>query len=192
MKMGVLALQGDVAEHLSAMKRAIRSRGEVIAVKKAEQVSELDGLVIPGGESTTIGKLIQKYGIDKAIYAKPELAIFGTCAGAILLAKEIERYEQFSLKLMDITVARNAFGRQRESFEVDLTIPALGEKPFHAVFIRAPIITRAGKGVEVLARVDDAIVLARQGRYLACAFHPELTRDSRLHRYFADIAAGNL
>jgi 5'-phosphate synthase pdxT subunit len=192
MKVGVLALQGDVAEHLSAMKRAIRRRGEVIAVKKAEQVSKLDGLVIPGGESTTIGKLIQKYGIDKAIHANPELAIFGTCAGAILLAKEIEGYEQFSLKLMDITVARNAFGRQRESFEVDLTIPALGEKPFHAVFIRAPIITRAGKGVEVLARVDDAIVLARQGRYLACAFHPELTRDSRLHRYFADIAAGNL
>ncbi len=192
MKVGVLALQGDVAEHLSAMKRAIRGRGDVIAVKKAEQVEELDGLVIPGGESTTIGKLIQKYDIDKAIGAKPELAIFGTCAGAILLAKEIEGYKQFSLRLMDIAVARNAFGRQRESFEVDLEIPVLGEKPFHAVFIRAPIITRAGRDVEVLAKVDDAIVLARQGRYLACAFHPELTRDTRLHRYFADIAAGNL
>ena len=189
MKVGVLALQGDVAEHLAAMRRAVRGRGDVIAVKKAGQVEELDALVIPGGESTTMGKLMQKYGIDKAILAKPELAIFGTCAGAILLAKEIENYEQFSLKLMDISVARNAFGRQRESFEADIEIPQLGRKPFHAVFIRAPIITRAGAGVEVLARHEDAIVLARQGRYLACAFHPELTRDSRLHRYFVEEVA---
>ncbi|WP_457554612.1 pyridoxal 5'-phosphate synthase glutaminase subunit PdxT [Candidatus Pyrohabitans sp.] len=189
MKVGVLALQGDVAEHIAAMKRAVRGKGNVIAVKKPEQVGGLDALVIPGGESTTIGKLMQKYGIDKAVLAKPELAIFGTCAGAILLAKEIENYEQFSLKLMDISVARNAFGRQRESFEAELRIPQLGEKPFHAVFIRAPVITRAGGGVEVLARVNDAIVLARQGRYLACAFHPELTRDSRLHRYFIEEVA---
>jgi len=189
-KVGVLALQGDVAEHLSAMRRAVRGRGEVVAVKKASQVKELSALVIPGGESTTIGKLMQKYGIDRAILSNPELAIFGTCAGAILLAKEIENYEQFSLRLMDIAVARNAFGRQRESFEVDLEIPQLGERPFHAVFIRAPIITRAGRGVEVLARVEDAIVLARQGRYLACAFHPELTRDARLHRYFLEEVAG--
>ena len=188
MKVGVLALQGDVAEHLAAMRRALRRKGDVIAVKKAEQIDELDGLVIPGGESTTIGKLMQKYGIDRAIKARPELAIFGTCAGAILLAREIEGYEQFSLRLMDIAVARNAFGRQRESFEERLVIPQLGQKPFHAVFIRAPVITRAGRGVEVLARVGDAIVLARQGRYLACAFHPELTRDARLHRYFMELA----
>lgn len=189
MKVGVLALQGDVAEHISAVRRALRKRGEVVAVKKASQVEELSALVIPGGESTTIGKLMQKYGIDRAILSRRELAIFGTCAGAILLAREIENYEQFSLGLMDITVARNAFGRQRESFEVELEIPELGEKPFHAVFIRAPVITRAGRGVEVLARVEDAIVLARQGRYLACAFHPELTRDARLHRYFLERVA---
>jgi len=183
---GVLALQGDVEEHVAAMRRALGRRGEVVVVKRAEQLGELRALVIPGGESTTIGLLMQKYGIDRAIL-EAELSIFGTCAGAVLLAEVIEGYEeQFSLRLMDMAVARNAFGRQRESFEAELSIPVLGEKPFPGVFIRAPVITRVWGRAEVLAEHEGRVVLARQGRYLACSFHPELTGDRRLHRYFLE------
>ncbi len=190
MRVGVLALQGDVAEHVVAMRRALGRRGEVVEVKRAEQIPELRALVIPGGESTTIGKLMQKYGIDRAVLAEPELPILGTCAGAIVLAEEIEGYEQFSLKLMSMAVARNAFGRQRDSFEAELSIPVLGERPFPGVFIRAPVITRVWGDAEVLCTHEGRIVLARQGRYLACAFHPELTGDRRLHRYFLEEVAG--
>ena len=190
MRVGVLALQGDVEEHLTAMRRALGRRGEVVQVKRAEQVHGLKALVIPGGESTTIGKLMQKYGIDRAVLAEPELAILGTCAGAIMLAERIEGYEQFSLGLMSISVARNAFGRQRESFEAELHIEVLGEKPFPGVFIRAPVITEVRGSAEVLAELEGKVVLVRQGRYLACAFHPELTPDRRLHRYFLEEVAG--
>jgi 5'-phosphate synthase pdxT subunit len=180
----VLGLQGDVSEHIDMMKRLLDEK-EVKIVKNAPEIRDLDGLIIPGGESTTIGKLMQN-GIDREI-KKKNLAIFGTCAGVITLAKEIIDGTQPSLKLMDIKVERNAYGRQRESFETDIKIPALGEKPFRAVFIRAPVIKEVGKGVEVLARFEGDIVLAKQGHLLVSVFHPELTDDFRLHEYFLGL-----
>ncbi len=198
MKVGVLALQGDVSEHLVAMRNAMRKmkfNGEVIEVKRKDELRDLNSLVIPGGESTAIGKLIKKYRIDSEIksLAKRRIPIMGTCAGLVLVAnegdEEVAKTGQSLLGLMDIKVRRNAFGRQRESFEADLDIPALGEEPCHAVFIRAPAIDKAGEGVDVLARFEDRIVMARQKNLLAVAFHPELTSDSRLHEYF--LGMGN-
>jgi len=180
MRIGILGLQGDVAEHAAIVKKLA---DEVVIVKRAPELETIDGLIIPGGESTTIGKLIVKYGIDKEIKRKKN-AIFGTCAGAILLAKEIVAAQQFSMKLADIVVERNAYGRQKESFEADLQIPVLGKTLFRGVFIRAPVIRRVGKSVEVLAEYDGAPVLARQGNLLVSTFHPELTTDYRLHEYF--------
>jgi 5'-phosphate synthase pdxT subunit len=186
MEIGVLALQGDVIEHLKILKKA--APGAVVKeVKKAWEIETLDGLVIPGGESTTMGKLMVRYGIDTAIKDNKKMAVFGTCAGAILLAKEVVG-EKPHLCLFDMSIERNAYGRQVESFEVDLDIPVLGERAYHAVFIRAPIIREVGKGVEVLARQNGNPVLLRQGRLLVATFHPELTRDLRLHRYFAGMA----
>lgn len=183
MRIGVLGLQGGVSEHVAMMKR-VAGEKNVVVVRKAREIKDLDALIIPGGESTTIGKLMLKYGIDKAIKRRKELAIYGTCAGLILLSKKLQKNEQFTLGLMDIKAERNAFGRQRESFEVDLDIPALGKKPFRAVFIRAPKITDCGKGVEILAEFKGGVVLARQGNKLVSAFHPELTGDARMHKYF--------
>lgn len=185
MKVGVLALQGAVAEHI----RSLEAVGvEAVPVKRIEQLDELSGLVIPGGESTTIGKLMRKYGFIEAIQkfhaaGKP---LFGTCAGLIVLAERIEGQEDAHLKLMDMTVARNAFGRQRESFETLLSVKGIDE-PINAVFIRAPLIKSIGEGVEVLAEFNGEIVTARQGTLLACSFHPELTDDVRLHRYFVEM-----
>ncbi|MFD2117097.1 pyridoxal 5'-phosphate synthase glutaminase subunit PdxT [Paenibacillus yanchengensis] len=185
LKVGILALQGAVAEH----KRSIEKAGaEAILVKRVEQLSELDGLILPGGESTTIGRLMRHYGFMEAIpafYASGK-AIFGTCAGLILLADHIESGETAHLRLMDMTVMRNAFGRQRESFETDLKVAGVADD-LRAVFIRAPLITSVGSDVEVLAMYQDEIVVARQERLLAASFHPELTEDDRLHRYFLDI-----
>ncbi|MDI3280291.1 MAG: pyridoxal 5'-phosphate synthase glutaminase subunit PdxT [Bacillota bacterium] len=191
MRIGVLALQGAVAEHLHMLSEL---GCEAVAVKKPSQLDGLAGLIIPGGESTTIGKLMAEYGFDQRIrtLAAQGLAVYGTCAGLILLAKEIEGSAQPRLGLMDITAHRNAFGRQVESFEVDLPVPVLGDPPLRAVFIRAPYIVRVGSGVEVLARYGDKIVLARQGRFLASAFHPELTEDTRLHAYFLRLAVGKV
>lgn len=189
MRIGVLALQGAVAEHL----RMLSELGcEAVAVKKVSQLDGLAGVIIPGGESTTIGKLMADYGFDHRLrtLAAQGLAVFGTCAGLILLAKEIEGSDQPRLGLMDVTARRNAFGRQVESFEVDLPVPTLGDPPVRAVFIRAPYLVRVGPGVEILARYGEKIVLARQGRFLASAFHPELTEDTRLHAYFLRLAAG--
>ncbi len=186
MLIGVLGLQGDVAEHASALQKL---HADVRIVKKASQVRGLRGLIIPGGESTTIGKLMVKYGLPEAIEEhKP--AIYGTCAGTILLAKEIVGSEQFSLNLLDIAVERNAYGRQRESFEADISIPALGDKPFRGVFIRAPVIKRVGKNVEVLAEHEGRPVLVKQDKYLASTFHPELTGDIRIHEYFISMCQG--
>lgn len=187
MKIGVLNLQGAVSEHADMLRRC---GAEAVLVKKKEDMSGLDGLVIPGGESTTIGRLIEHYGLEEPIkrMAGEGKPLYGTCAGLIVLAKEIIGYDMFSLRLMDIWVTRNAFGRQRESFETDLSIPALGDKPFRAVFIRAPIIEECGAGVEVLATLGDRVVAARQGNFLVSAFHPELTDDLRFHRYFLDMA----
>jgi len=191
MLIGILDLQGDVGEHLRMAERASRNEDQVVKVKKASQVEGLRALIIPGGESTTLGKLMVKYGISQAIEDNEDLAIFGTCAGAILLAREIEDYrEQYTLGKMEYSVQRNAFGRQLESFETLLNVPPLGEDPYPAVFIRAPVIKNLGKGVKALARVNGEAVLAKQGKYLASSFHPELTGDARLHIYFFDIARG--
>lgn len=183
MKIGVLALQGAFREHRWMLEAC---GAQVTEVRKAADLAELQGLVIPGGESTTIGKLMTEWGLLEAIRAKAAagMGIYGTCAGMILLAREIADSTQPRLGLMDVRVRRNAFGRQCESFEADLTVAPLGDVPLQAVFIRAPYIETAGPAVEVLATVGDHIVIARQGRLLASAFHPELTQDDRLHRYF--------
>ncbi len=191
MKIGVLALQGAFAEHQSVLE----SLGvEVVQVRLPQHLAQLDGLIIPGGESTTIGKLAEDYDLIKPLRLfGREHAIWGTCAGAIFLSKDIGRSQPL-LELMDITVARNAFGRQVDSFEVDLSMPCLLEvdpvdRPFHTVFIRAPIIESVGKGVEILSQLADGrIVAARQGHLLATSFHPELTGDDRFHRYFMELA----
>jgi 5'-phosphate synthase pdxT subunit len=183
MLVGVLALQGDVSEHVAALRKLLK---EVRIVKKAAHLKGLKGLVIPGGESTTVGKLMVKYGLPEAI-REYRPAIYGTCAGTILMAREIVGTQQFSLNLMDIKVERNAYGRQRESFESDISIPTLSAKPFKGVFIRAPVIKRVGENVEVLGTCNGHPVLVRQGKYLASTFHPELTGDMRIHKYFISL-----
>jgi 5'-phosphate synthase pdxT subunit len=186
---GVLALQGDVAEH-EAMLAA--SGANPSLVKRVEQLDDLDGLVIPGGESTTIGKLLRRFDLLEPLQQRVRdgFPVFGTCAGMILLADHIEDAgtDQPAIGGMDITVQRNAFGRQRESFETDLDFPAVGDTPLHAVFIRAPLIKRLGNGVEVLATLEDGrVVAAQQDNLLVASFHPELTDDARLHQYFVDM-----
>ena len=185
MRIGVLALQGAVAEHLSMMERA---GAEAVPVKRTDELADLDGLIIPGGESTTIGKLIRTYGFTEPLrsFSQERRPIFGTCAGLIILAKEIAGQTDTHLGLMDIRAARNAFGRQRESFETDLAVKGIDE-PIRAVFIRAPLIEQVGEGVEVLATHREDIVAAREEHLLAASFHPELTEDHRLHVYFADM-----
>ena len=187
MKIGVLALQGAVAEHIRSIGQA---GGQGVAVKRAEQLDELDGLIIPGGESTTIGKLMRQYGFIDAIRSfsqqrgKP---LFGTCAGLIVLAERLEGGESPHLGLMNMTVARNAFGRQRESFETELDVEGI-DTPLRAVFIRAPLIKEVGPNVEVLSTYKGEIVAARQDRLLVSCFHPELTDDYRLHGLFLTMA----
>jgi pyridoxal 5'-phosphate synthase pdxT subunit len=188
---GVLALQGDFIEHIHALQRIGADTREV---RLPEHLLGLDGLIIPGGESTTIGKLAVAYGLMEPLkeFGKNH-AIWGTCAGAIFLSKDAHRHQPL-LELMDITVERNAFGRQVDSFEVDLDIPALikvdrENKPYHTVFIRAPLIESVNGKVEVLARLPNGkIVAAREGRLLATAFHPELTRDDRFHQLFVEMS----
>jgi len=193
MKIGVIGLQGAVSEHLETTKRAMQKlgiKGEVIWAGRPEQLDDLDGIIIPGGESTTIGKLMFTTGLFEKVKqkAKNGIPILGTCAGLITLAKrgdeQVIRTKQPLLGLMDISVVRNAFGRQRESFEVDLEIPALGKEPLRCVFIRAPAVEEVWGGVEVLAKFQDKIVAVKQGNLIAVAFHPELTPDTRLHEYF--------
>ena len=187
---GVLGLQGDFAEHLATLDHL---GVEGIDVRRPEQLDEIDALIIPGGESTTIGKLAQQYGfIDKLRDRVADgMAVWGTCAGAIFIAKDVPSHPHPLAALMDMTVERNAFGRQVDSFEADLEVKQLGPEPFHAVFIRSPQITRVGPGVDVLATLDDGrVVAARQGRLLATSFHPELTRDERFHRYFLSLGRG--
>ncbi len=185
MKIGVLALQGAFREHIEALHELGVTATEV---RLPEQLEGLDGLIIPGGESTAIGKLAVKYGLQEAIqrYAQAGKPVYGTCAGMILLSHDVGR-DQPLLGVMDVKVERNAFGRQLDSFETDLDIPALGEQPFHAIFIRAPKIESVGAKVKVLAKLPDGTpVAAEQGNMLVTAFHPELTDDLRFHRYFLD------
>ena len=209
---GVLAVQGDFAEHLRMLAR-VGATG--VEVRTPEDLERVDALIIPGGESTAIGKLLARYGLDVAIVdrasvpspapggatgqgepPRPPLAIWGTCAGMILMARDIgdsgsKVVAQPLLGLMDLSVRRNAFGNQLDSFETDLDAPVVSPRqPVHAVFIRAPLIERAGEGVEILARLPDGRpVAARQGHLLATAFHPELTNDLSFHRYFVERVA---
>lgn len=186
MKVGVLALQGAFIEH----EKKLRALGaEVRQVRLPADLQGLDGLIIPGGESTTIGKLAVEYGLVDPLreFARSK-PTWGTCAGMIFLAKDIGVDRQPVLGVMDICVNRNAFGRQIDSFEVALPIAAIGDEPFHAVFIRAPVVTKAEPDVEVLSTLDDGrIVAVQQEHLLATAFHPELTEDDRLHRHFLSI-----
>ncbi|MBV9019567.1 MAG: pyridoxal 5'-phosphate synthase glutaminase subunit PdxT [Chloroflexi bacterium] len=193
-RIGVIALQGDFEAHLAVLAEL---GVEGIAVRLPQHLHTVDGIILPGGESTTIGKLMIEYGLDDVLQRKIQagVPIWGTCAGLILLAKETDNalLGQPLLASMDIRVRRNAFGSQRESFETDVSVPVLGEAPFHALFIRGPVVEAVGPGVEVLATLDDgAIVAVRQGTLLGTAFHPEVAqiqgrRDTRFHHYFLRI-----
>jgi 5'-phosphate synthase pdxT subunit len=194
-RIGILALQGDFTEHASVLS-ALGT--EAVEVRLPSELASLDGLIIPGGESTAIARLAERYGLTQPLrdFGRAH-AVWGTCAGMILMARHAG-LDQPLLELMDLDVERNAFGRQVDSFETDLEIPALttvsnGQATlFHAVFIRAPVITRTGPDVEVLARLLDArVVAARQERWLATAFHPELSGDRRFHLYFLEMARGS-
>lgn len=185
MRVGVLALQGAFIEHEKILNSLECS---TVEVRKPEHLEGLDGLIIPGGESTTIGKLMVEFNLLDPIKEKAEagMHIFGTCAGLILLAKNIVNSDQPRLGLMNIVAHRNAFGRQVDSFETDLKIKGIDDEPVRAVFIRAPYIKKAQDSVEVLAQIEDKIVLAREKNFLAAAFHPELTQDFRIHQFFLD------
>lgn len=194
LRIGVLALQGDFREHLRAVED-LGARG--IAVRLPKDLESLDGLIIPGGESTVMGKLMVVYELVEPLRARiaAGLPVWGTCAGLILLARSTDNAlaGQPLLAAMDIRVARNAFGAQRESFETELAVPALGKKPVHAIFIRGPVVENVGPGVEVLARLDAThgsdIVAVRQGSLLGTAFHPEVTEDTRFHQYFLEVVS---
>lgn len=189
-KIGVLAIQGDVSEHVNAVKRAAEgSTYEIVTIKHKNAVPECDALIIPGGESTTISTLLYKEGIAEEILRKKEMPIMGTCAGLILLSSRGLNGVK-SLGLMDTTVVRNAFGRQVDSFEMPLDVKGFSSK-YNGIFIRAPAIINAGKDVDVLAKVNNYIVAARQGNKLALAFHPELTDDLRFHSYFINMIKNN-
>jgi pyridoxal 5'-phosphate synthase pdxT subunit len=186
---GVLAVQGDFREHVQMLRHlGIEAR----EVRLPADLAGIEGLIIPGGESTTIGKLLRTFELMEPLRrrAREGFPIYGTCAGAIVLASDVvgRGVDQPVLGLMDLTIHRNAFGRQVDSFEAAVPLPAIGNRPFHAVFIRAPIIERVGRGVEVLGRLEDgSIVAAQQENLLVTSFHPELTEDGRLHQYFATL-----
>lgn len=186
MKIGVLALQGAFIEHINVLQRL---KVEALQVRLPEDLQHIDGLIIPGGESTTISRLMMDFNLIQPLRNLIEegLPVLGTCAGMLLMANEVSDFNLETLRLMDITMKRNAFGSQVDSFEIDLEIPVLGKQPFHSVFIRAPFIEKAGANVEILAKLSDGVaVAARQGNMIVAAFHPELTHDSRFHRYFLD------
>lgn len=185
-RVGVLALQGDVVEHVASLERA---GARAVAVKSLPDLSAVDALVIPGGESTTVMKLLERAHLVRPIVERVQggMPLWGTCMGMIVAAREVADLDQPTLNLLDITVRRNAFGRQNESAEIELSIPALGAAPFHAIFIRAPWIERCGPGVELLAQRDGRGVMVRERNVLATSFHPELGGDPRVHRYFLEM-----
>lgn len=187
---GVLALQGNVIEHLAALRRA---GSPAIPVKTLAELDVVAALIVPGGESTTVMKLLARFELAEPIVRRVRagMPFWGTCMGAIVAARDVADSDQPSLDLIDITVRRNAFGRQNDSAEVALAIPVLGSQPFPAIFIRAPWFERVGAGVEVLAERDGHIVMARQGNVLATSFHPELSGDDRIHHYFAVMMQGS-
>lgn len=192
LRIGILGLQGDFEAHLKALHRAAETlhlEVEGVIVKLPQHLNDLDGIILPGGESTTIGKLMELYGLKEPLQQmiSQGVPVWGTCAGLILLARETDNAlaGQPLLASMDIRVCRNAFGSQRESFETDLSVPELGEAPFHAFFIRGPSVEEVGPGVQVLATLDDGTIVAvRQGSLLGTAFHPEVAGDPRFHDYF--------
>jgi len=189
LKIGVLAVQGDFAEHIAILRRL---NVECREVRLPEQLEGIDGLIIPGGESTTLSRLMSIYHLREPVQAMAAQgkAVWGTCAGMIMLAHEITEADPVPLQVMDIGVQRNAFGRQIDSFEQDLDITGLEPDPFHAIFIRAPVVIRVGQQVKTLAALSNGQAVAvRQGNLMATAFHPELTNDARLHQYFLDLAA---
>lgn len=183
---GVLALQGDVVEHVDAL---VRAGANVREVRTPQDLAQVDALVVPGGESTTVIRLLDRFGLTQPIKARVRegMPFWGTCMGLIVAAHDVAELAQPTLQLLDVTVRRNAFGRQNESAEIPLSIPALGARPFPAVFIRAPWIERAGPGVETLATRDGRGVMVRQRNVLGTSFHPELTGDDRVHAYFLDM-----
>lgn len=186
-RIGVLALQGDFAEHIGIFQRLGVAAREV---RHPQELADLDGLVIPGGESTTMTRLISEFALVEPLRERAQkgFPVWGTCAGMIVLAQRVSELDWPTLGALAIAVRRNAFGRQVDSFETDLAVPALGQEPFHAVFIRAPIVEEVSDGVEVLAKLEnDKAVAVRQANALATAFHPELTEDDRFHRYFIDM-----
>ena len=186
-RIGILALQGDVREHATALHDV---GADPVEVRLPRDLVGLDGLILPGGESTTMRRLIDLYGLREPIVALAHggAPVYGTCAGMILLADRIADGDEPVLRLLDITVERNAYGRQLDSFEADVAIPSLGDEPLHGVFIRAPVVSHAGPEVDVLARDPDGRPIAvRQGRVIATAFHPELTPDRRLHRLLVEL-----
>jgi 5'-phosphate synthase pdxT subunit len=192
MRVGVLALQGTFIEHINSLRQL---GVDAPPIRLPRELDTLDGLIIPGGESTTMQRLMESFELTQPVreMARDGLPIWGTCAGMILLAKDVSNYEIETLGLMDAKVRRNAFGSQVDSFEADLKIPLIGEEPFHAVFIRAPIIEQATPDVEILSRLPDGTIVAiRQNRFLACAFHPEFTDDLRFHSYFLDMVSQQL
>lgn len=184
-KIGVLGLQGAVREHVKLVEA---SGAEAVVVKRIEQLEEIDGLILPGGESTTMRRLIDKYAFMEPLrtFAKSGKPMFGTCAGMILLAKTLIGYEEAHIGAMDITVERNAFGRQKDSFEAALSIEGVGED-FVGVFIRAPYVVEVADNVEVLSKHGDRMVAVRQDQFLAASFHPELTDDHRVTAYFVEM-----
>jgi 5'-phosphate synthase pdxT subunit len=187
-KVGVLAVQGDFAEHQAALRRIGQESAQV---RLPRELDDLDGLIIPGGESTTFAKLMDFYHLRGPItqFAQRGAVVWGTCAGLIMMARALTEPKPTPMGLMDITVERNAFGRQVDSFEADLPVTGLGTEPLRAIFIRAPAICEVGPDVEVLAKLPDGRPVAvRQGNLLGTAFHPELGGDSRMHRYFLDMA----
>jgi len=194
LRIGVLAVQGDFAEHIAILRKL---NVECLEVRLPEQLDDVNGLIIPGGESTTLSRLMSIYNLREPVQAmaRDGKAVWGTCAGMIMLASEITEADPVPLQLMDIGVRRNAFGRQIDSFEQDLDIDGLDTnglepEPFHAIFIRAPVVMRVGDKVKTLAALADGqSVAVRQGNLLATAFHPELTSDTRLHQYFLNLAA---
>ncbi len=201
LQIGILAVQGDIEENLSATNVALKElgvEGKAIPVKYADEIGKVDGLVIPGGESTVIGTLSKLSGATQVIKDRIDdgMPVLGTCAGMIMLAKRaydkvVGETKQQLLNVLDIVVERNAFGRQNDSFEADLNIKMIGDKSFKGVFIRAPIVTETGKGVEVVTTLDGKIIAVKQGNIIGTAFHPELSGDIRLHRYFAQLAVGS-
>jgi 5'-phosphate synthase pdxT subunit len=187
MKLGVLALQGTFIEHIEILRQL---GVEASPIRLPHELRTVDGLIMPGGESTTMLRLMDSFELVRPIkeMAQQGLPIWGTCAGMVLLAKSISNYQMKTLGLMDTKVRRNAFGSQLDSFEADLKIPIMGEEPFHAIFIRAPVIEEVEAGVEVLSSLpDDTIVAVRQNRLMACAFHPEFTGDPRFHHIFLNM-----